>query len=57
MKFLKYKKNEFYVDNISADKLSKKFETPIYCYSLSQIKYNIKLFKDSFLKINPFIFF
>ena len=57
MKFLKYKKNEFYVDNISADKLSKKFETPIYCYSLSQIKYNIKLFKDSFLKINPLICF
>ena len=57
MKFLKYKKNNFFIDNISTHKLSKKFKTPIYCYSLSQIRYNIRLFKDSFKKVNPLICF
>ena len=55
MKFLKYKRNNFFIDNISTNTLSKKFKTPIYCYSLSQIRYNIEFFKNSFKKVNPLI--
>jgi len=57
MKFLNYKNKKFYVDNISVDQLTKKFETPFYCYSLSQIINNINFFKKSFKEINPLICF
>ena len=58
MNFLKYKKNtRFYIDNLPIDSLAKKFATPFYCYSLSQIKYNLKQFSEKFKKINPLICF
>ena len=58
MNFLKYKKNtRFYIDNLPIDSLAKKFTTPFYCYSLSQIKYNLKQFSEKFKKINPLICF
>ncbi len=57
MKFLNYKNNKFFVDNLSIKKISKKFQTPFYCYSLSQIKFNLDNFKKSFSQINPLICF
>jgi len=54
---MKYKKNIFYVDNISTEKLAKKFNTPLYCYSYFRIKNNISNFKKYFKKINPLICF
>ena len=58
MNFLKYKKNNrFYIDNLSVDGLAKKFATPFYCYSLSQIKYNLEKFSQKFKKVNPLICF
>ena len=57
IQFLKYKNGLFYVDNSSLDKLSRKFKTPFYCYSLSQIKLNLNNFKNCFNKIKPLICF
>ena len=57
IQFLKYKNGLFYVDNSSVDKLSRKFKTPFYCYSLSQIKLNLNNFKNCFNKIKPLICF
>jgi diaminopimelate decarboxylase len=57
MKFLSYKKKNFFVDKISIEKLSKKFKTPYYCYSLSQIKSNLNSFKNLFNKTKPLICF
>ena len=57
MKFLSYKKKFFFVDNIAIEKLSKKFKTPYYCYSLTQIKLNLDNFKNSFNKTKPLICF
>ena len=54
---MNYKKNNFYVENVSTEKLSKKFKTPLYCYSYLRLKNNIKKFKNYFSKINPLICF
>ena len=54
---MKYKKNIFHVDNISTEKLAKKFNTPLYCYSYFRIKKNITNIKNHFKKINPLICF
>ena len=57
MKFLGYKKKKFFVDKLSIEKLSKKFKSPFYCYSLSQIKANLDNFKKLFNKTKPLICF
>ena len=54
---MNYKKNLFHVEHISTEKLSKKFKTPLYCYSYLRLKNNITNFKNHFKKINPLIFF
>ncbi len=54
---MNYKKKIFYVENVSTEKLSKKFKTPLYCYSYLRLKNNIKKFKNYFNKINPLICF
>ena len=54
---MNYKNKIFYVENISAQKLSKKFNTPLYCYSYSRLKNNISNFKYHFKNINPLICF
>ena len=54
---MQYKNNFFHVENISTEKLVKKFNTPLYCYSYSMLKNNIVNFKKYFEKINPLICF
>ena len=52
-----YKKGKLNIDGFNADFLAKKFNTPIYCYSLKKIKENILNFTNNFNKINPLICF
>ena len=52
-----YKKNKLFFDGYDVDFLAKKFNTPIYCYSLKKIKQNILNLKKAFKKINPLICF
>jgi len=54
---MNYKKKIFHVENISTEKLSKKFNTPLYCYSYLKLKNNIVNFKNHFSNINPLICF
>ncbi len=54
---MNYKKNNLYIENISAQKIAKKFGTPSYCYSLNKLKLNIKNFKKYFRSINPLLCF
>tara|TARA_Y100000590_G_scaffold430596_1_gene544381 strand:- start:319 stop:654 length:336 start_codon:yes stop_codon:yes gene_type:complete len=54
---MQYKKQIFHVENMSTERLAKKFATPLYCYSYLKLKNNIINFKDSFKKINPLICF
>jgi diaminopimelate decarboxylase len=52
-----YKKNKLTIDGFNVDFLAKKFNTPIYCYSLKKIKENILNFKKYFKEIDPLICF
>ena len=57
MNYIKLRKNNLSVENISALKLVKKYKTPFYCYSLSQLKNNYYSFKNAFKTIKPIICF
>ena len=52
-----YKKNRFYIEGISSEKISKKFGTPAYCYSYKKLKENIINFKNFFKSFKPMICF
>ena len=47
-----YKKNKLFLENVSLNKIANKFDTPIFCYSSTQISNNFNLFKSSFTKLN-----
>ena len=54
---MNYKKNSLFIENISIQKIAKKFGTPSYCYSLNKLKLNIRNFKKYFRPINPLLCF
>ncbi len=54
---MKYKKRHFYIENVSAERIAKRFGTPSYIYSYNKIKNNIDSFKKNFKSINPLICF
>ena len=54
---MKYKKRLFYIENVSAERIAKKFGTPSYVYSYDGIKSNINNFKRNFKTIDPLICF
>ena len=54
---MKYIKNNLFVENVNLQKLAKKFDTPLYCYSYNRLKKNINNFKFHFKKLNPLICF
>ena len=53
MNYIRFKKNNLCVENLSAYKLTKSYKTPFYCYSLAQLKKNYYLLKDTFKISNP----
>ena len=57
MNYIKLRKNNLCVDNLFAHKIAKKYETPFYCYSLSQLKENFYSFKNAFKANQPIICF
>ena len=54
---MNYKKKNFYIEGVSAEKISKNYGTPTYCYSFNKIKNNINSFKKYFDSIKPLICF
>ena len=54
---MKYKKGHFYIENVSAERIAKKFGTPAYVYSYEKIINNINNFQKNFKSINPLICF
>ena len=57
MKHIRLRKNNLCVENISALKLTTKYRTPFYCYSLSQLKDNFYNFENAFKTLKPLICF
>ncbi len=54
---MKYKNGLFNIENISVEKIAKKFGTPCYVYSYQNIENNIINFKKNFKAIKPLICF
>ena len=54
---MKYNNNTFKFEKISLQKLAKKYETPLYCYSYKKLKQNIDNFKLNFKSFSPLICF
>ena len=52
-----HRKNNLCVENLLADKLAKKYKTPLYCYSLSQLKKNFYDFNNAFRAFKPLVCF
>jgi len=57
MNYIKLRKNYLCVENLQVHKLVKKYKTPFYCYSLSQLKNNYWGFCYAFRKVKPLICF
>ena len=54
---MNYRNSQLFIENVSANKIIKKFGTPAYCYSFSQLKKNILSFKENFKNIKPLVCF
>ena len=54
-KYLSYKKNFLYFEEVLLKNIGEKFKTPIFCYSLSEIEDNFNSLKRSFKIIKPLI--
>ena len=54
-KYLSYESGRLKIEQIFLDDIAIKFGTPIFCYSVNQIKDNLQNLKDSFSKIKPVI--
>ena len=54
---MKYRSQNYLIENYKASSLAKKYATPLYCYSLQKIKKNVEEFKINFKAINPLICF
>ena len=57
MNYIRLRRNNLCVENIQTQKLVKKYKTPFYCYSLSQLKNNYDAVNDAFKIIKPIICF
>ena len=54
---MEYINNIFSVEKVKLNKLVKKFDSPLYCYSYEKIKKNIYNFKSNFKSFSPLICF
>ena len=54
---MKYINKKLKIERVSVQNLAKKYGTPAYCYSLKQLKENIKNFKKNFRSFSPLICF
>ena len=57
MNHIRLRKNNLCVENISVIKLAKRYKTPFYCYSLSQLKNNYHALNNVFKAVKPIICF
>ena len=54
---MKYIKNKLTIEKVNIQQIVKRYDTPAYCYSYSQLKENIANFKKNFRSFSPLICF
>ncbi len=54
---MRYINNKFFIEGKDIRSLTKKFKTPLYCYSYKSLRVNIENFKKAFKEIRPLICF
>jgi diaminopimelate decarboxylase len=54
---MKYIKKKLTIDKVKLEDIAKKYDTPTYCYSYTQLKKNIINFKKNFKSFSPLICF
>ena len=54
---MRYINNKFFIEGKNVDNLTKKFKTPLYCYSYKNLRENVENFKKAFEEIKPLICF
>ena len=54
---MRYKNNNYFIENINLNKLAIKYSTPLYCYSYNKLKSNIINFFTYFKKFSPLVCF
>ena len=54
---MRYKNNNYFIENINLDKLAIKYSTPLYCYSYNKLRSNIINFFTYFKKFSPLVCF
>ena len=54
---MRYIDNKFFIEGKNIESLTKKFNTPLYCYSYKSLRVNIENFKKAFKEIRPLICF
>ena len=52
-----FKKNKLFIEKVDALKIVRKYGTPTYCYSLGQLRNNIRNFQQNFKSVNPLVCF
>jgi len=57
MNFIRFRSNSLCIENISVLRLTKKYQTPFYCYSLAQLRNNFLRVNNIFKNIKPIICF
>ena len=54
---MRYLNNKFFIEGKNVESLTKKFNTPLYCYSYKNLRENVENFKKAFKEIKPLICF
>ena len=54
---MRYINNKYFIEGKNIDSLTKKFNTPLYCYSYKNLRENVENFKKAFKEIKPLICF
>ena len=54
---MRYINNKFFIEGKNVESLTKKFNTPLYCYSYKNLRENVENFKKAFEEIKPLICF
>ena len=57
MNYINLRKKNLTVENVLATSLVRKYKTPFYCYSLSQLKNNFYTFNKAFREVKPLVCF